>query len=85
MSNEEIEELKARLKESNRLLRSAYQIAVRNGEQTSWQPFRDEVNSELLRQFALDNRDKIDSFSLSMTIVRATGTPEIYRTALREE
>lgn len=41
---------KERLKESNELLRSAYSIAERDGIQTNWEAFRNQVMTELKLQ-----------------------------------
>lgn len=40
--------------EANSLLRSAYQIALRNGESTNWEAFRNCVYKELLREHNLN-------------------------------
>lgn len=40
-------ELERMLNESNSLLRSAYQIALRNGEKTNWDAFRGQLKKAL--------------------------------------
>ena len=45
-----IARLEAEIEESNRLLRSTYQIAVRDGKDTNWEAFRNQVYIALVRQ-----------------------------------
>lgn len=65
--------------ESIMLLRSAYEIAKRNGQETNWEAFRNSVQKELLRQSGLpeDTTDK-------QLILRATCTPRTYREIVDE-
>lgn len=42
-------------KEANSLLRSAYSIASRNGEQTNWDAFKNEVYKELVEEHKIKN------------------------------
>lgn len=42
--------------EANSLLRSAYQIALRNGESTNWEAFKNSVYKELVREHNKDTR-----------------------------
>lgn len=46
--------------ESNSLLRSAYQISLRNGESTNWEAFRSCVYKELVREHELLVKDVQD-------------------------
>jgi hypothetical protein len=48
--NEKIERLIIEVKESNQLLRSAYSIAKRDGNETNWEAFRNQVSIALERQ-----------------------------------
>ena len=45
-----VRELEEEVKESNGLLRSAYQIAKRDGKDTNWEAFRNQVYIALVRQ-----------------------------------
>ena len=47
---EENAKLKVEIEESNSLLRSAYQIAARDGSKTNWEAFRNQVYKALIRQ-----------------------------------
>jgi len=49
-----------RLEESNSLLRSAYQVALRGGENTNWDTFGRRLRLELDRQFK-ENRENLES------------------------
>ena len=56
----------------NDLLRSAYQIACRNGENTNWEAFKTNLERELMNQVGyLDSEDPQDT-------IRATCTPLTY-------
>ncbi len=60
--------------ESNMLLRSAFQIAQRNGENTNWQAFLLGLRRELLRQAGVSNAEADEQL-----VLRATCTPRTYR------
>ena len=45
-----VRELEEEVKESNGLLRSTYQIAKRDGKDTNWEAFRNQVYIALVRQ-----------------------------------
>jgi len=45
-----VRELEEEVKESNGLLRSTYQIAKRDGKDTNWEAFRNQVHIALVRQ-----------------------------------
>jgi len=49
--NEEM--MEAEIKASNDLLRSAWMIAKRDGKDTNWEAFREQLNSALERQHAM--------------------------------
>jgi hypothetical protein len=57
--SETIVELRANTAESNGLLRSAYQIAKRDGIETNWDAFRNKLEAELNRQFDLMKKQGI--------------------------
>ena len=48
--NEEIKRLMDEVKESNQIIRSAYSIAKRDGKETNWEAFRNQVSIALERQ-----------------------------------
>ena len=47
---ERVKKLEAEVEESNGLLRSTYQIASRDGKDTNWEAFRNQVHIALVRQ-----------------------------------
>jgi len=59
--------------EQNSLLRSAYQIACRKGEETNWKAFKNNLEKELLRQAG------ISGVTDEQLILRATCTAKTYR------
>lgn len=59
-------------KAANELLRSAYQIAERQGKDTNWEAFKNNLQSELLKQAQATDADE-------QTTLRATCTPKTYR------
>ena len=70
--NQILEQLKFP-KEQNSLLRSAYAIAQRRGQETNWEAFENNLRNELLRESGWpDSTDE-------QTILRATCTPLTYR------
>ena len=48
-----IAELRAEIKESNSLLRSAFMIAKRDGKDTNWEAWRKQLDDALSRQYAM--------------------------------
>jgi len=61
------------MRETNELLRSAYQIASREGKNTNWKSFKNNLERALLNQAAvLSSTDE-------RVILRATCTPKTYR------
>jgi len=72
--------------ESNQLLRSAYEIAKRNGENTNWPAFLESLKKELLKQ-ALDRVGLTESdvdVNNEQVILRATSTARTYRMPPRD-
>lgn len=61
------------MQEANELLRSAYQIASREGKDTYWEALKNNIEKELLKQAGVP--DATDG----QTILRATCTPKTYR------
>ena len=60
------------MSEQNSLLRSAYQIAERQGKDTNWEAFSNNLRNELLAQAGTPgNKDK-------QNVLRATCTPKTY-------
>jgi len=64
-------------KAANELLRSAYQIAEREGKDTNWEAFKNNLQAELLTQTQAPDTDE-------QTILRATCTPKTYRVVRTE-
>jgi len=62
------------LSKSNELLRSAYQIAQREGKNTNWEAFINNLRKELLVQAGLSEDETNENY-----ILRATVTPKTYR------
>jgi hypothetical protein len=60
-------------KEQNGLLRSAYQIAEREGKDTNWTAFLNNLQRELLREAGVSGSTD------EQTVLRATCTPKTYR------
>lgn len=59
--------------ESNELLRSAFQIAQRQGKDTNWEAFENNLKKELLKQAGfINNNDE-------QIVLRCTCTPRTYR------
>lgn len=48
-----VEELEAEIKESNDLLRSAFMIAKRDGKDTNWEAWHNQLSVALARQHAM--------------------------------
>ena len=65
---------KIRMEEANSLLRSAYQIANRNGEDTNWDAFKNSLEKELLESKGVEY--PCDDEQL---VLRATCTARTYR------
>lgn len=59
--------------EAHMLLRSAHEIALRNGEETNWDAFRRSVRKELFEQAGLAD------FNDEQTVLRVTCTARTYR------
>jgi hypothetical protein len=57
--------------EQNELLRSAYQIAQRQGAGTNWEAFANNLRAELVKQSYADINDE-------QQVLRATCTPKTY-------
>jgi ribosomal protein L37AE/L43A len=51
--NEEIKRLMDEVKESNQIIRSAYSIAERDGNETNWEAWRKQLEIALERQHAM--------------------------------
>lgn len=62
---------------ANELLRSAYQIAEREGKDTNWEAFKNNLRTELLKQAQTTYTDE-------QTMLRATCTPKTYRVVRTE-
>ena len=62
------------LERQNDLLRSAYSIAQRKGEQTNWEAFENNLKKELLNQAGRSEADPDEQI-----ILRATCTSRTYR------
>ena len=63
--------MKADLTEANELLRSAYAIAEREGDDTNWKAFKNSLEQLLLKQsLVLNNTDNLSA---------ATCTPRVYK------
>ncbi|MCK5613711.1 hypothetical protein KAR91_68235 [Candidatus Pacearchaeota archaeon] len=60
------------MNESNELLRSAYQIALREGKDTNWEAFKQNVKTELTKAPGIDPSSK-------QQVLRATITPRTFR------
>lgn len=58
---------------TNELLRSAYQIAERQGKDTNWEAFKTNLREELLKQAGVPDSTE------EQTIIKATCTPKTYR------
>ena len=73
------------MEEQNELLRSAYAIACRKGEETNWFAFKDNLEKELLKQAGIVTEADMHSVSEKMgipkeqIILRATCTAKTYR------
>ena len=71
--------------EQNELLRTAYQIACRKGEQTNWDVFKKNLEKELLKQNNIETAEDMQAVSKAMgipeeqIILRATCTARTYR------
>lgn len=61
------------LSEANMLLRSAYEIAMREGKETNWKAFAASVRKELFEQA------NVADLNDEQTILRVTCTPRTYR------
>jgi hypothetical protein len=57
--SETITELRFEVAESNGLLRSAFAIALRDGNETNWEAFRKQLDIALVRQLEMMNRHDI--------------------------
>jgi len=62
------------------LLRSAYQIASRNGADTNWEAFKNNIERELLESKGVEYPCKDEQL-----VLRATCTPKTYRIYPDEE
>ena len=56
------------MENQNELLRSAYQIACRKGEETNWFAFKDNLEKELLKQAGIVTETDMQSMSVKMGI-----------------
>jgi thiamine pyrophosphokinase len=62
------------MNESEALLRSAYQIASRNGEDTNWEAFKNSLEKELLESKGVKYPCEDEQL-----VLRATCTARIYK------
>lgn len=62
------------VEEQNMLLRSAYQIALRKGEDTNWDAFLKNVKQELLTQAGISDRTTDEQL-----VLKATCTPRTFK------
>ena len=60
------------MKNSNELLRSAFQIAQRKGKDTNWEAFENNLKRELTKQLGVASTDE-------QSVLRATCTAKTYR------
>jgi len=67
------------MEEQNELLRSAFQIAQREGKDTNWEAFSNNLEKELLRQAGYENMLEHNIDDRQQIVLRATCTAKTYR------
>lgn len=59
---------------SNELLRSTYQVVIREGRETNWSALKENLKTELLKQCGLPTNTQDEQL-----ILRATCTPKTFQ------